>query len=254
MSFKKYLPALALLALTISGACDENYSNINLGPTFFTFKGKEKSDAGSSEQKGLYCGVRAEVEYSIPDDVYAAFVGVYAPGAQTAYHSFTELDTSSSMKASTYLWQIEGRAGRHIQLAKNTSIVPFVAIGLYHVDSTIKVKTMVSDETTASKQEMEWGYIALGGSGSYPVSDILDVGFGLKLLRHVYCKCENTIGSEKTDMKPDAKWGYEVMVPLKMRAGKDSPWNFQAEPFFLKIDTDKAVNVMGARFSVQRAF
>lgn len=254
MKFKTYLPALALVALTTSGACDENYSNINLGPTFFTFKGKEKSDATTSEQKGLYCGVRAEVEYTVPDSTYAGFIGVYAPGAQTAYHTFTDLQTDSSMKASSYLWQVEGRFGRHIQLAKNTSFVPFLAVGMYHVDSTIKVKTPLSDTTDASEQVMEWGYIALGGSGSYPVSDILDVGFGVKLLRHVYCSCENTLNGDTTDMKPDAKWGYEIMLPLKMRAGKDSPWNFQAEPFFLKIDTDKAVNVMGARISVQRAF
>ncbi len=258
MSLRKFAPFIASLAMMTGALADENYTNINLGPTFFTFSGVEKDADITTEQKGLYCGVRAEAEYAQKDGVYCALVGVLAPGAQTAYHTFRTADVrkeiQTNMKFSTYLWQVEGRIGRHYKYGENASIVPFLAVGAYHVGSELRMKSVIADKESSSELKMDWGYVAAGASGSYPFSDMLDVGFGFKLIRHLYSTQEEILNGDSTESKLHARWGYEVMVPVKATLGKGSQWNVQAEPFLLKIDTTRAATVMGARVSVQRAF
>ncbi len=254
---KEICVALATLLMSAPLIADENYSNLNVGPTFFTFRGKEESMNGYKEDKGLYVGARAEIEYAKPDSWYGALVGVIAPGAGTTTHyikaaPFLGSDSLTTMKVGTYLWQVECRAGKHFKLMEKSSIVPYVSGGWYHVDSSITYT--VNDAESKSGTKMNWFYAAAGVSGSYAVHEMVDLALNAKLMRHFYSKNELTVQDSVETVDMDAKWGYEIALPVKVKAGKGSMWNFQAEPFFLKIDTSRDVNVFGGRLSVQKAY
>ena len=256
MAFKKLIPTIALLALSSAAIADENYSNLNVGPTLFAFSGKEETVNGSKEDKGVCCGVRAELEYAKTNVFYAGLFGVYAPGATTTTHTLPSLEgePSATMKVAAYLWQAEARMGKHFSVAKKSSIVPYLAGGIYNVDSSITHGISYTDTEAKYSSQMRWMYIATGVSGSYSVNDTLDLALGAKLMRHLSSKNKLVQGDQEATIELDSKWGFEVNLPVKIRAGKTSIWNFQVEPFFLKIDTAKAVNVYGARMSIQRGF
>lgn len=249
---KEICAVVAALSMSAYVMADENYSNFNLGPTVFMFKGKEKAYGMTSENTGVYCGARAEVEYSKPNGLYGALVGVYAPGAGTSSHAFpmpTGEEGSSSLKAYSYLWQVEGRGGKHFAMGKS-SIVPYLACGMYHVDSSITSE--LNGVESKSGMKMNWAYAALGFSGSYAATDAIDVALGGKLMRHFYSKNDTTLSPDPIEL--DAKWGFEVNLPVNIHAKENGTWNFQAEPFYLRIDTSKDVNVLGVRLSVQKAY
>lgn len=255
---KEICTALAGLLMSAPLVADENYSNLNVGPTFFTFRGKEETMNGYKEDKGLYCGARAEFEYAKPDSIYAGLLGVYAPGAGTTTHTIQDTDVSAytSMKVGTYLWQVEARGGKHFKVMEKSSIVPYLAGGMYHVDSSITLtsSSALGDSEKKSQTKMNWYYVAAGLSGSYAVHEMVDLALNAKLMRHLYAKNEVSINDSSSTEDMGAKWGYEIALPVKVKAGKGSMWNFQVEPFFLKIDTSKDVNVYGGRLSVQKAY
>ena len=255
---RKSLFALGLVALTAIAFADENYSNVNLGPTLFTFNGVEKDCDTSTEQKGLYCGARAEIDYLVPNNMYMGILGVYAPGAQSAYHISTspvlKTETTSGVKVSTYLWQVEAKLGRHFGLAQTASIVPYIGIGTYHVDSSMTVKSASKASETSSQMKMDWRYLTLGFSSSYTMNPMLDIGIGFKVLRHFHAVQQDVANCITIETALGSKWGYEVNMPIKIETSQNSQWNVSVEPFYLKMDINSATNVMGARICVQKGF
>jgi hypothetical protein len=258
MNFKTLLPALALVALSTPAIADENISNFNVGPTFFAFKGKDTVGDMTVEQKGLFCGARAEVSYIQPNAMYLGATGVFSPGAQTVYHTFNSASSkqgvAAGLKASSYLWQMEGRAGKHYTISETSTLMPYAGIGTYHISSSVSQKSLKAVAESTSEMRLDWAYFAFGGVASTTLNPMIDLGIGMKALRHFYSNQENIQDGVATDTKLHSRWGYEISAPVKFNLGQAQGWTVLAEPFMLKMDVSHAIHVLGARCSVQKSF
>jgi hypothetical protein len=266
MKASKFLISLATLAACSGVYADESATNFNLGPSLFMFRGQADALNASTDDQGIYCGARGEFVYAKKEGFYASLLGVYAPGASTTTHNFENLIPgmkATTLKIATHLWQGEAKLGKHYISNFGASIVPYLAGGVYNVYSSISVgfPAQPANDATApptsfnSTSNMRWWYGAVGLIGSYPVHPNADIALNAKLMRHLSItnKLTQVDGTTASSSLPSG-WGYEISLPIKVRMGESKNWNTQIEPFFLKIDTSQAVNVFGARLSLQKGF
>lgn len=254
---KEICVALATLLMSAPMMADESYSSFNLGPTFFTFRGEEPAINGSVRDSGVFCGARGEATYTIHGLVYGSLMGVYAPGANTTTQNvfgLTKDSAPTTMKVGTSLWQVEAKIGKHQPLMEKFSVVPFMAFGIYNIYSSIKLNEASVDAASyEATAQMRWMYAAGGIMGNYFLSSNFEVGFSAKLMRHLSIKNDKTYNGTTVSDAPANGWGYEISLPMKAIT-TNKAWCLALDPFFLKMDTSQAVNVFGARVSLQKGF
>lgn len=258
---KEICVALATLLMSAPAIADESYASFNLGPTFFTFRGEEPAINGAVSESGVFCGAKGEAAYTIHGLVYGSVMGVYAPGANTSTQNivgFTKDGNPMTMKVGTRFWQAEAKIGKHQPLMEKFSVVPFLALGVYSIHSSINLSEIdpvasTSTQTVDATSDMRWTYAAGGIMGNYFLGSNFEIGFSAKLMRHLSIKNDKTYNELTNSQAVSNGWGYEVSLPMKAITTNKS-WCVALDPFFLKLDTSKATNVFGARVSLQKGF
>ena len=262
MDFKKPLLALGLLALTASAQAVDSVPasptvsmGVDAGSTFFVVSGSEDLGNGKMENKGVFCGMRAEMEFVLPKAYHVSLLGVYAPGSQTSTQSMSigmAMDVYEQ-KNHSYLWQVEAKAGKTLEV-KGFTLLPYVTGGWYHTDSSVVVTYLSVDEPIVSQTKMDWKYAGLGLLAEYSLSPNFSLGLGAKGMKHLVSDAEISINDAVQVVDMDSSYGYEVYMPVKWWFGPQTSWYVHAEPFMLKIDAAKDVTIYGGRISFQKSF
>jgi hypothetical protein len=125
-------------------------------------------------------------------------------------------------------------------------LTPFVGAGFYYISSVDHYHTQGFHEVLP--------YVAAGLHLKYALCQALDVGVNAKVLHSFaaerWFKGSTATGSLKTLSEKFSTWGGEVSIPLTWHLDCAHRWEFQAEPYALKIkDTAYGLRLLfGYRF------
>ncbi len=166
-------------------------------------------------------GLRAGYDYLKPN---WAYFGVYA--MTSAGHQSSREDVEapifppSHAKESGYrmLSNVEGRIGYNFKspLFVRTTITPFIGGGGFF-------------NKLHDKESFDWGYATLGLRLNFGFTEDLDVGANLKVMNAF-----NDV------------WGFEGALPLTWKIC--NRWDFQLEPYYLRLDSKWPSQILGSRF------
>lgn len=183
-----------------------------------------------------FYGVRIGYERLKPRGFYGAFeyLGAFASGAFKSSQNNVHIALRDQDDA--FFGDLELRGGYTFSPA-NWLITPIIGMNVY---------------ATAPQEKNHDGYQefftcwAFGFRTKYELSSCLDSGLNLKLLRTVHG--ERKFKSKDIYHKEYRNClGVEVGLPLTWIPGCSQRWEFQVEPYFIKLDFSRKTDVFGGR-------
>lgn len=166
-------------------------------------------------------GIRVGYDYLKSD---CAYFGVYAMSSVGHQSSHEDVKTPffppSHAKQSGYrtLSNVEGRIGYNFKspLFARTLVTPFIGGGGFF-------------NKLHDKHSFNWGYATLGLRLNFGFTENFDMGANLKVMNAF-----NDV------------WGFEGALPLTWQFSHR--WDFQIEPYYLRLDSKWPSQILGARF------
>lgn len=160
-------------------------------------------------------GLRFGYDYISPDTVYVGAHVLFAGGYSTVSDDnvFAKLfkgigHTIAPWDPNSYFGNAEGRIGYTFKtfISPRNTFIPFVGGGEYFLN--------------LDHHRQNQTYIAMGLRSNFSFTQSMDVGAQFKV---IYLWNDN--------------WGYEASLPLTWKWGKAQQWNFQLEPYILRLNT-----------------
>ncbi len=165
--------------------------------------------------RGSMTGLRLGYDYISPDTIYVGTHLSFAEGWTTVSDDnvFAQLLKGIAhiivpWDANSYFSNAEGRVGYTFKtfISPRNTVTPFIGGGEYFLN--------------LDHHRQHQTYAALGLRSNFGFTQSMDVGAHFKV---IYLWNDN--------------WGYEASLPLTWKWGKAQEWNFQLEPYILRLNT-----------------
>lgn len=226
----------------------ENYHCVSFGPDIFVahfMKEKPRAD-WSIIANAYFLGMRLTYDYIKPKALYLGSDAMVAIGKCRLTNKFVDEDGvyKEHNNGSPLYANIEQRVGYTSQtkFSEKTTISRFAGMGWYCERS----------DYNSSAYASNWFYAAAGARMNHQFSDSCNLGLNLKAMYSFLGTYRYMAEGWKSKMKAHKvslanMWGYEIGVPLRWQIGAKRRWDFEFQPYFLKLDIQNNVWIAGAR-------
>lgn len=253
------LALLIIPALYADEAPQKSYVHrFQIGPDGFWshyrsgFDGDQRGTKFSASIDGYYAGLRVGYDYLQPDALYAGTEGVVAWGRDDIHQksSLSRLSASecptcerkSEHSHQTRLWTcFEQRLGYNSQSTVFPEFIatPYLGIG-WHYEGT-------------SSDHAYWYYGAAGLNTMQRFYERFLIGIALKLM-YGFDIHDKSFVSITTTQGKKTFWGFETALPLRWLVGTSGQWDFEFEPYLLKLNLNSPQTIVGARLMAGYSF
>jgi|GEM_PF-5026665 hypothetical protein len=184
----------------------------------------------------MYYGLRLGYENFEPKAMYRGIDATYAFG-RTRTDVTHEGEKLYKHTVSTSFANVEGRLGYNFYSTPHLYFSPFLGLGGYHTRPYHHLR-----------YTEDWLYAALGFKMNYVFGPIFTAGLNFKGMKILYIDQHIHKGDFSGSHRNSSNAvGYGLELPLKWRFARASKWDFQFEPYYLKLNTQDNTNIAGAR-------
>jgi hypothetical protein len=249
------LGLLILPALYADETIKTPVHRFEIGPDIFWshyrsgFEGDSEGTKLSASIDGYYAGIRLGYDYLQSDALYAGTEAVICWGRDnirkknsTTHLSSSNQKTKSEHEHQTRLWTtVEQRLGYNSQstVFPEFIVTPYLGIG-WHYEGT-------------SSDHAFWYYGAAGLKTIQKFYDRFMIGVDLKLM-YGFDVHDKRFVSITTTQGKKTFWGFEAALPFRWLLGSSNRWDFEFEPYLLKLNLNSPQTIVGARLLLGYSF
>ena len=229
-----------ILLVGASGYCEELAAqetkkkgphHLYFGLEFLNVSLSSKIHDVKVEGSKFYWGTGLGYEYRKPWAFYAGIdtISTSTNGDYRAYQNDVRVSTGNNP---SFFDNLDLRLG-YTLFPSNVSISPFLGIGTYFI------RTFARDQGFLEIIP----YLSGGLRTIFPITNLFDLGMNCKLYRAG--QSEKLYFDDTSVKHMKDIWGGEIGIPLIFYFSATRTWDFQIEPYYLRLDFAEKQNVYG---------
>jgi len=227
---------MSVLLNTAFGQCEQERFNPHrfyLGLEFCEISVHENIDGIRVDGSNFFSGLHFGYEYIKPCRIYAG-IDIFGVGSSRDFKGKHQGTNVAWQKTDRGFGDIEFRLGYSFCSSPNLIASPFIGIGIYGI--------VPVDHYNEQGLQEDLPYLAGGIRFRYGLCYAFDIGLNGKVFRTFNSEQRFKLASE-TIKSHNNFWGGEIGVPVTWFIGCSKRWDFQLEPYYLRI----ANNIYGLR-------